>query len=366
MDEKKELETNSQPPAAVDDLTDMDIFAVRTFKNDINQTVHKDKISTAKILLAEQKQKEKESEVYTDVSIKRPTNILAIFFGVLLLIAAVGVVGYFGYNKIVKQTINPVEIKNSFLFIFDSEKLIDADKEDYEIAQEVEKNIKDISSMKDNTFTDFIFFKTDPTTKSKDRIKSSEFFNIYNIKLPTLVARSISKDFTYGFYKTNGRVEPFLVIGIVDYENLYASMFLWEQNLALDIKDLFPVLKNLFDISNIRNNLVLPQDPIIDNSVPNNIASSSATSTMDSAEASTSTEIVLTPEQELEKRDVINRAVRFVDVVFSNKDARAVRDTTGNPFFFYSFIDRDKIIFAQDPKILGEVIRKIKEKSLVR
>jgi hypothetical protein len=58
--------------------------------------------------------------------------------------------------------------------------------------------------------------------------------------------------------------------------------------------------------------------------------------------------------------------VRFIDVVFSNKDARVVRDSNGNPLFYYAFIDKTKILFAQNPKVLNEISRKIKEKKLVR
>ena len=393
MDEQKELQKNSNPSQPVTEvLPEIEIPTLRTYKSDISSTVNRDKITTAKILIAEQKREEATKEKTNETSIKRPTNIIALFFGVLFAAGALGLIGYFGYFgyvKITKQTFDSISTMPSFLFIFDEEKYIDSSKKTTDIYADVDKKIQEISEMQDGTFTDLVFFKKDTETKEDVRISSAEFFKIYEIKLPTNMLRSISQDFVYGVYKTGGKIEPFLVVGLVDYETAYNTMFLWESTLALDIRDLFPVLKDLFDFTKQGNILIpqelIPQDQNASSSIKTGTSTSVATtstttnvvqktststSSTNASSTSTTTPEQITPEEEFkiqtQARELINRYVVFTDVVFSNRDTRAARDSAGNPFFYYGFIDRNKILFAQDPKLIGEITRKIKEKSLVR
>ncbi len=352
MDEQKELEKDSALLEHTEPVPDIDIPTLRTYKNDINQTVHQDKITTAKILMAEQRKQSISNEKKAEVSVKKPLNLFALIFGLLFSVAGLGLIGYFGYTGIIKKSFETVTIPPSFLFVFDDEKFIDASKDRTEIFEDVEKSIQETSTLKDETFTDIVFFNDSSQSDSNTRISAVQFFDIYQIELPTNIARSISQDFVYGVYKTGGRSEPFLVVGLVDFENTFNSMFIWETTLALDIKDLFPVLKKLFDISN-----------------GSTMYTGQATTTVIATSTATTT-ATLTPEEEFQKqnelRQVINRTIRFVDIVLYNRDVRGVRDPNGNPFFYYTFVDRNKILFAQDPKIVNEINRKIKEKQLVR
>jgi hypothetical protein len=346
-------------------IPNIEIPTLRTYKSDINQTVNRDKISTAKILIAEQNRQRTNQNKDFDTSIKRPTNILFLILSVTLIVIGVGGIGYFGYKKVVKPIPAPAVAPATFLFVFDQQKFVDGTKDLIEIRQAISSHASELASAKDETFVDVIFYKTNPDTKQNTRITASELFLAYDISLPVNISRNLGKDFVYGLYKTNGKVEPFLVLSITDYEIFYPTMFTWESTLALDIKDLFPNLFNLFDITRRQTN---------------NIAvatSTSATSTSTSTSTkniiptkATTTEPILTPEQirqqQIEARNVINRDVRFIDSVFSNHDARAIRNSNGNPFFYYAFIDKTKILFAQDPKVLNQIKQKIKEKSLVR
>jgi hypothetical protein len=373
MDEKNESDINSSfLKNDTESIPDIQIPNLRTYKSDISQTVKKDNVTTAKILMAEQRRQDIAQAEKAGASFKRPLNFSAVFFGIVLAIGAVFLVGYFGYTKIVKKTFETIVIPPSFLFVFDNEKNIDASLDNLDIFSSVEKNIGDVSQMKDETYTDLVFYKTDPTTKTQTRITSAEFFKLYGVQLPTNISRSISKDFVYGVYKSNGKIEPFLVVGLVDFENAYDSMFIWETSLALDLKDLFPVLKNLFDITK--------EDTIITPKVEVEIATTTATSTSVATTTTTSATTtviatttptrVLTPEQEFirqnELQQNINKTVRFFDMVLYNQSVRGVRDAEGNPFFYYAFLDRNKILFAQDPRVINEINKKTKQVQLVR
>lgn len=395
MDEQKELQTNSTPPhipptntpipvgiphdaligveidsshaeiqKPVEITPDIEIPTLRTYKGDINQTVNKDKISTAKILIAEQNQKRATEETTADTSIKRPTNIIVLVLSIILVVGALGGIGYFGYKKIIVQTIEPVKIATSFLFVFDQEKTIEISENTVNPVEEIQKQTNALMSTNNETYTDIVFYKKNQETKESARLTSQEFFKLFDISLPTNIGRSISNNFVYGMYKTNGKVEPFLVLGISDYETLYSGMFIWESTIALDIRDLFPTLRDLFDLTRNR------RAPEVTFVPPPVSSTTTSTSTLVSTSTSATTTIERTPEQQdqsnSDQTSQINRTIRFIDIVFSNKDARAVRDPNGNPFFYYSFIDKTKILFAQDPKVLNEISRKIKEKSLVR
>jgi hypothetical protein len=371
MDEQKELQNDSTPldtaiQSPIEVTPDIDIPTLRTYKGDINQTVNRDKISTAKILIAEQNRQKVRQEKVMDTSIKRPTNILVLILSIALIVVSLGAIGYFGYTKVMVKIIEPVKVPMSFLFIFDQEKFIEVSQDTLNLFQDVQKEVDSLASAKNETYTDIIFYKTNSGTKENVRISSLEFFNLFDISLPINIKRSISNNFVYGMYKTDGRMEPFLVLGINDYETMYSSMFIWESTLALDIKDLFPVLRDLFDLT---KNKQIQINTDVATTTQTTSTSTLATST-NATTTAPSIDIAITPEEQkqlnIEKTTQINRTIRFIDIVFSNKDARAVRDPNGNPFFYYSFIDKTKIIFAQDPKLLTEISRKIKEKNLVR
>jgi hypothetical protein len=350
---------NDQPSIPQEVVPNIEIPTLRTYKSDINQTVNQDKISTAKILIAEQNRQRTTQDNNFDTSIKRPTNILVLILSILLIVVALGGIGYFGYKKVIQPIATPTVAPATFLFVFDQQKFIDSTKDLQDIRNTVSSYTTELVGVKDETFVDVIFYKTNTETKDKTRITTQELFSLYGITLPTNIARSVGKDFVYGIYKTGGKTEPFLVVGVTDYDVFYSSMFNWETTLALDIKDLFPNLYNLFDLTKTQ----IPPET-------NTGTTSTSTKPATTTTASASTTPQLTPEQlkqqQTEARGVINRNIRFLDSIFSNNDARAVRDSNGNPFFYYAFIDKTKVLFAQDPKVLSQIKQKIKEKSLVR
>ena len=357
-----QIENPSEPVPAIE------IPTLRTYKTDIHQTVNKDKITTAKILIAEQNKNKKTETQNFDNSIKRPTNILVLILSIILIITALGGIGYFGYTKTIKPDIQPIAVApQTFLFVFDSQKFVNSANDIFTVKEEIDSLLVELKSASNNSYTDIVFYKTNPETDENSRITSREFFALLDIAIPTNIVRSIGQEFTSGAYTMNQKAEPFIVLDIVDYPLLYSNIFNWESTIALDIKDLFPNFKNLFDIQKIRENV---QRTIALNNATTTATSTTATSTVNATTTATTTEPVLSPEEQIEQdiamQNTINRNIRFIDTVFSNKTARVVRDVDGNILFYYAFIDKTKILFAQDPVLVGEITRKMKEKSLVR
>lgn len=344
----------------------MQISALRTYKNDINHTVSEDKISTAKIMLAEQKAQEKKQAFVPETSVKKPKNIFALLLGLLFTVGAVGVLGFFAYTKLIPQTPNiTFNTASFFLFAFDDEKFVDVQKSKTSVYAAVDTVIREVSEMKAGTYTDIVFYRNDQGADTASRIIAKEFFSLYDVELPANIELSVSDNFSYGLYKTEAGVEPFLVIGLVDFENAYASMFAWEPTLALDMKEFFPTLGAIF-----ADGPEVPEEVVVATTTATSTLATStkpvATSTKPTA---TTTVAVATSTQATSTAPAykpINRNVQFTDVVLANRDTRALRDENGNPYFYYTFIDKDKILFAQDSRLIGEIVRKVREKQLVR
>jgi len=364
MDEPKDLQNNipSEKETKLDPFHDVEIPNLRTYKSDISHTVQTDRVTSAKILMSEQRKRELKSAEENATSLKKPTNTFALIFGLLFGIAAIGMLGYFGYSQM-KNTKAPITtFKNEYLFafIFDDQKLIDTSKSKIEIYQNVENILSEAANQKNNTYTDIVFFKTDQETKENERITTAQFFTLYDIALPFTIANSISKDFVYGIYKTSQKAEPFLIVGLVDYENAYDSMFDWEDLLAYDLKAFFPNIQKILNPPVVVNTIAPSANE------ENATSTESATTTQANTQSASSTEQISGEEFSEPLPEVVRRKVEFTDIVFSNKDTRTARDDNGNPFFYYAFIERDKILFAQDPVLVGEIIRKVKERQLIR
>lgn len=365
MDDK-DLQINPvEQTGPVDPLPDIQIPSLRTYKNDIGQTVETDKITTAKILLAEQKKQEKQKAFVPETSVKKPKNILALLLGLLFTAGAIGVVGFFVYTKILpKKPEVTFNASSFFLFAFDKDELVDVGESKSEVFANVNKVITSAVQGKENAYTDIVFYKNDPVTEAASRISAAEFFMLYEVELPTNIARSISKDFVYGLHKKGTSVEPFVVIGLVDFENAFGSMFTWEPTLAIDMKEFFPKVQELF-----ADNPEVPLEiPVVTTTATSTGATSTRTIATSTKTVSSSTPVTATSTATttVPAYKPINRNVQFVDVVLANRDTRALRDENGTPYFYYTFIDRDKILFAQDPSLIPDIVRKIREKQLVR
>lgn len=346
-------------------VPDIEIPALRTYKNDIGRTVETDKITTAKILLAEQKKQDKQKAFVPETSVKKPKNILALLLGLLFTAGAIGVVGFFVYTKIIPKTPGiTFNTSSFFLFAFDREEPVDVGRSKGEVFANVNTVIASAAQGKENAYTDIVFYKNDPVTEVASRISTTDFFKLYEVELPTNIARSVSKDFVYGLHKKGTNVEPFVVIGLVDFENAFGSMFAWEPTLAIDMKEFFPRLQELF-----ADNPEVPLEiPVATTTATSTNASSTVATTVGTTTVASSTPGVATSTASttVPAYKPINRNVQFVDVVLANRDTRALRDENGTPYFYYTFIDRDKILFAQDPSLIPDIVRKIREKQLVR
>jgi len=62
----------------------------------------------------------------------------------------------------------------------------------------------------------------------------------------------------------------------------------------------------------------------------------------------------------------IDKNKNFIDIVLQNSDTRAILGENSEILFYYAFIDRKWLLFSNNPEVLKEIKRRVREKNLSR
>ena len=141
-----------------------------------------------------------------------------------------------------------------------------------------------------------------------------DLFDRLHTRIPSSLLRSLDPDFFFGIHSFNQN-NPVLIFTTTDYQNAYAGILSWEKAMPNDIGGLF------------------------------------ASPTVSPSTSGTSTATTTLPV--------------FQDKVITNKDTRALVDSTGKTLFFYSFVDQNTLIFTTSASTFGEVISRLTKPKLV-
>lgn len=416
ISDKEETQFSGNTPA-----DKIEVPPVRTYLQDLNRTVNRNNVTPSKILLAEQKRMEKtqippppqeptkavpvppkefqkKEVVQHNVpeltlsqpvqkttsapitlpyekpgknSITRTRNKIFLFLSVLLIAAAIIVGLYAGYNWLAGIGSNPVqkvvEREGNFISIDNMVTVNISERFRNDIEDEIYTNIG--SSYPDKTITEIVLVRK--VDDELQRIPTSTFNNLLELRLPTLFKRSLSNDYLFGVYTLGDDNKPFIIYKLLDFENAFDSIFDYEREIAEDLKDIFnkfPEFNELQRIREGRQEFFDEMDGLLD-------ATSTATTTgeiLDDATVSTTTATTTVPEIDfnekiLELEDLLNVYRNFIDLVVQNTDTRAVVGENNNVMIYYSFINQDNwLLIADDVEVLREVKRRIREKTLVR
>ena len=144
-------------------------------------------------------------------------------------------------------------------------------------------------------------------------VTTEEFFNILNTKAPGTLIRALDPLFMLGLIgdtsQASSIAHTFLIIKLDSFDNTYAGMLAWENDMSNDLLPLF--------------------------------ASEEAVSTLPSN----------TP---------------FQDITIQNKDARALKDQNGNTVLLYSFYDNNMIIITDNETSLRTLVIRLNTEKLSR
>ena len=294
---------------------------VRTYKSDAEEAIKMERMSSVSIALAEEKRKRKYEPAASADNVPRSKK--AAFFIISLLFVFAGI-GAFNFNYIKEKfTAAPAPKKSlqmEALITADSDIEFNLSKFDKKDVGNSLSELMNTADIKPNSIQ-YIYLTKSAVENEKETKKlaeSKEALPLISSKIPDILLRSLSPKYMLGIHSWNGN-QPFLILKTDSYENVFAGMLSWEKNMAGDLSLLFP-----------RN-------------IPPEIQ-----------EGTTTTEQVLSY-----KKD-------FEDVLVKNKDARALRDESGEIFLIYSIPDKETVLIASNTGTLAELFDRIIRLRAVR
>ncbi len=297
---------------------------IRTYKDDLAQVVGKKKESLVSIATAENERRVKNGEpldsIEDEVSKKqRLKKIGIIILSATLFVLGAGSVFYF-YGKSDTETVKPDSSIPSVIF--------SDEEEEFEITDLSRRQILNgLTTLKDHSRlsigrTKNVFitqsFVDEEGIETRELVGASDFLNAINAQLPTSFLRSLEPLFMFGVYHFDGN-RPFLILKNSFYENTFAGMLSWERDIKEDLAPLFGPAE--FDV-------------------------------VSGNDSETNTPSIIVP--------------TFSDFVIKNKDARILKDNSGEIVLMYSFIDKNTIVITTNENTFSEVFTRMTSSRTLR
>ena len=360
---------NKAPTEEKEDLQDKTnnqgvvIRPLRTYEDDVKSAIYDQNISTAKILIAEQKKKERlESDQITSEPLSDSKNRWLLRLTILLLVLGGLTLGYiyFIHPMIFKAPRVEFSIERSAIVDVDSQTEI---KVEGRSREDVNTDIKltleapiALDSIQEIVLTKIEEVEIDGEIKEENVPLSTEnFFTYIESEIPGQVERALDENYLLGIH---GQVvsEPFILFKVKDFENAFAGMLNWEPSMARDMMPIFSV--------NLGPKIV---EEIFETATTTATTTESKnTETTDEVTEKDDVEIATTTEDTKEPVlafDYIEGD--FTDIVLNNRDARAIKNVQGEIIFFYSFIDEKHLIMTTNKAVLEEIIKRLRSLQLI-
>ena len=233
---------------------------IRTYRNDIAETVKKQDQSLVKIAIQERK---KISEIKTEKPfvasevkqipnpIKTTRKVLFVSIGVVIVLFSGGALLYqLNSSRGLSNTKNNGNVLSRAIIKQDKEAYISLSKKDaVKLASMISRELKETSGI-DSIKNIYITDNTDNVSNSDvfaggNTISAGKLFSVWKNNTPSLLKRALSDRFMVGIYSSSlGINAPFLVLNTRSYERAFAGMFAWEKTIVGDFYGLFGISKN--------------------------------------------------------------------------------------------------------------------------
>jgi len=319
---------------------------LRTYKDDVANLVKDNKLSTSKIVLAEQKRRQRNPEEYAQNNPDEKGGKKKVFkfiAAIILFTLGGGVIwSIFTFGLIpesIKKVTTDFQQENEILRVEDIVEISTKNRTDQEMKKLL---VNEISKIQSDTLDQVIELRilkeqiSEEGQTSEIDINSQEFFGILNSNANDKLIRSLKSDFLYGVYK---EVEPapFIILKTSDINITFAEIFKWEGIMYKDLKEFLNLKSEVPDFIT---------ETVLDN---------------EEDPTSTSTKTVL-----IENTEPQFSPSNFTDIVISNRDARVIADEEGGVILIYSFIDDETILFTKNIEAFKQLIQRISTQKLLR
>lgn len=346
--------------------------AIRTYQSDVAETMHGEQVSLTDIALAEQRKAEEKRRhqevelqqrqpaplqspieqeavrkraglivpprfptpapleptvvVVTDESEKVSIgNIVGIVIGIVLLVAAIGVMVFvYGAWQATRTPVVVTEVVPDVGIVVESVSVIPVGvgTSRSDLIKSFEDAVNETGGVRGDVVG--IVYQVGTST----RMTAQQFMDVLDTSAEDQLVRTLLDRFVAGVHITDAE-HGFLVFKTSLFENAFAGMLAWEETLLRDL----PFLRNSLIVNESALAVVVP-----------NATTTDATTTTDVA--------VVVPQ------DPLYGAV-FRDVVVENKNARALYTQRGEIVLIYSFPDTETLVITSNVQTLKELYSRL-------
>lgn len=226
----------------------------RTLQGDMINAVKTQDRSLAQMIIADKKRKRESG--YSDKKVRiennHSKNILKLFLGVgvILLIVTVIVFGIKTVWQEKERAENPPREQVSAAIIPVNRQIVLNSKTftDNETFITTTDNALAKNKIKDREILHLLFVKkieitdqeTNEVKKTEITLPVNEFFELWENSAPESLIRSFEKEnYMFGFYNTGEKIEPFLLFKSKNFDQTYAGILEWENNLCKNAQNIF-------------------------------------------------------------------------------------------------------------------------------
>jgi len=286
---------------------------IRTYKSDAEEIIKSDHISSINMAVAENKRMIERLKQNGEEIKKTNTNKIIIIASTILI--AIGFL-VFGISFLLNKktdTKTPIVIEIPKIITVDTEEKIDIDSIDLNRIKITIKERINQSATKLGQIKQFTLFENDGI--SDNIITSESFIKLLKLNIPNKLLRIARPEYLLGMHNFDGN-QKFLILKTNSYDITFAEMLSWENYLWQDFKEVFEL--------------------------------STRETSLNEGVQSVGIEVK-----------------QFQDMIFSNKDCRVVKDTSGKIVFLYSIINPETVVITTSTNTLKEIINRINRMKTV-
>lgn len=275
---------------------------LRTYKQDVADLMHDQKVSLVRLVLEEQKERTRREQEKSPTS---RVNLPLILLSIVFFLSSAGLVYYIFFSV----TSDDDTLKNlhivPIILAEKNKEILTNGKNPQSLKKEIVAIVRNMNLKVDSIdylfFTDTLRIQTqNGLVEEKNLIPSSKFFEVLGIQMPPALLRSLNKDFMFGIHSFN-KNQPFFILKTDYYDNAFAGMLAWESNMAQELLPFFDKTEQMKNLSQ----------------------------------------------------------KTWSDIVIKNKDTRELRDFDGNTVLVYMFKDQNTLIITTSEDTLLEVSRRL-------
>jgi hypothetical protein len=325
---------------------------VKTYQDAIAEALRSQEMSSAGMLIAEQKKRDNLEKDRSEKSISNPKNKLLVLISISLIVLSVLIVAF----AIIRSNQRPAP-SNTFVlnskFLL-AERLIEIPASQLPRNTLARVQAASMEILQNGEIAHLLITKevrADPNSLVEINIKapynSEDFLAMLGARVPENLRNVLDPEFFLGIHRGTAN-EKFILFRVTNFENGFIGMLNWETVLARDLESVFPS-----EIAKARTTFEENVSETIISEEPQNIDENT---------------------EELEDEEIIPQTIQrtidntrdWRDRVIRNTDARALLDESGQVVFFYAIIDKEYIFFGSSEVTFAEVMRRVRSSKLIR